>query len=81
MAQRSLEKLPGFEEFDYDFLDPPPRRRGAARRARDHWTGLPFEGAGRAGPEILLRGPRDPVLTEVARVARERDNSPVVIQE
>ena len=81
MAHRSLEKLPGFEEFDYDFLDPPSRRRGAARRARDHWTGLPVEGAGRAGPEILLRGPRDPVLAEVARLARERDNSPVVIQE
>ena len=81
MAYRSLVKLPGFEEFDYDFLEAPPRRREAARRAWDHWTGLAVEGAGRTGPEMLLRGPRDPIVAEIARLARERDNSPVVIQE
>jgi len=37
LAGRSLQKLPGFERFDYDCMAPPDERAAAAARARAQW--------------------------------------------
>jgi hypothetical protein len=41
MAHRSLRTLPGYEDFDYDFLAPPAERAAARLRALEMWRRLP----------------------------------------
>ena len=41
MAHRSLRTLPGYEDFDYDFLAPPTERAAARLRALELWRHLP----------------------------------------
>jgi hypothetical protein len=37
IAHRSLKRLPGFADFEYDFVGPPAERSAAALRARKIW--------------------------------------------
>lgn len=52
IAQRSLKRLPGFTQFDYDFIGSPSDREVARNKARNIWNARP-PGAGR--PATLVR--------------------------
>jgi hypothetical protein len=75
-----LRRLPGFNDFRYDFVGPPADRERARRSALEQWRR-----AGAAG----LR-PRDAILIgqngrlrqdQVARLLRQRDDHRVRLQE
>jgi len=80
VAARSLRSLPGFAEFDYDYVAERSQRLPALERARaraeqlafpgdPEATELPLDAAGRFPPELLLQ------------LARSRDPRPVRIAE
>jgi hypothetical protein len=74
IAGRSLRSLPGFEDFEADFLAPPSQRTGDAARARATWN------PGRAAPAVLV-GPGG--LDEAEQTGRlgRRDDRPVDLKE
>ncbi|HYV30883.1 MAG TPA: hypothetical protein VEO53_07260, partial [Candidatus Binatia bacterium] len=70
LSQRSLKRLPGFEQFSYDFIGPEAERSAARQRALEIWRGKlavkegdPLRsGAGELLPEdkiVSLLGERD----------------------
>ncbi len=48
IAKESLEKQPGFGEFEYDFLADAPKRTRLAKRAIAQWNEQPGETSGEA---------------------------------
>jgi hypothetical protein len=56
IAARSLRTLPGFAQFDYDFVGPETERAAAVRRAIERWRAL----GGRRGPREAPEAPADP---------------------
>jgi hypothetical protein len=88
IGQRSLKRLPGYEELEYDFVGPPSTRAQTRRRLLERW----FEPAGggsrensagldRYGPQILFdsQGQLDRAAFE--RLAGQRDDRPVDLAE
>lgn len=75
LAQRSLKRLPGYENFSYDFIGPPSDRAAARQRALTQW---------RAGPVLVPRArvpALDPGDATWARLLRERDDHSMYLQE
>ncbi len=82
ISGRSLRRLEGFEDFDYDFMAAPSVLAAAPRSALQRWSRL------RAGREIAQR-PRTVLLddsglameSEVRRLLQQRDDSRVALAE
>jgi predicted CXXCH cytochrome family protein len=81
VAERSLRGLPGYERFPYDFLAPPGERARARRAVLDIWFDLPAAGIDRKGTEVLIDAAGNPMDAVLARLARERDDRPVLLEE
>ncbi|MBI3866410.1 MAG: hypothetical protein HY290_31405, partial [Planctomycetia bacterium] len=91
MARRSLRKLPGFNDFPFDFLGPKAEIDGAFDRALHIWrNGLASRNASetpgdKAPPEFVERlllspeGTLDRALFD--RLKTERDDKPVSLAE
>jgi hypothetical protein len=81
VAARSLRTLPGFDDFEYDFLGTESELKARSRAALEVWR------AGRAGPiegkyTRVLMDERGEVKEEaVAALVSRRDNRSVTIQE
>ncbi len=78
VAHRSLLTLPGFEEFDYDFLADDAERQAKTAEAIRRWHA---EDSERHGKAILLDREKELDVGEVARLLRNRDDRPVDIKE
>jgi hypothetical protein len=78
MAYRSLDRLRGFEDFEYDVLAEPPERRLAARRALDEWTG---SGGAAIRPAVLIGERGELEQAEFLRLQAERDDRPIQLVE
>ena len=80
IAGRSLQRLPGFDGWAYDFLAPEPERREAMRTAYERWLARPLDAARRL-PRLGIGadGKLDAAL--VGRLQRERDNTSVSLSE
>jgi len=80
IAYRSLRRLPGFNDFRYDFVGPRADRERARRSVIEQWRR-----AGAAGPlarEAILIGPDGGLRQDrVARLLRQRDDHRVRLQE
>jgi hypothetical protein len=74
IAARSLRGLPGFEEFEADFLAPASQRAADAARVRAQWR--PSDEA----PAVLV-GPRGLDEAEQTRRLGRRDDRPVDLKE
>lgn len=74
VAQRSLRALPGFADFDYDYLAAPDQRRAAVARALAKW---------RAGGVDEARFPAGPkrMYGLLDKLAAKRDDTPVTLPE
>ena len=82
IAHRSLESLPGFEGFQYDFLAPPAERTAAT-----------LTGAGALAAHAAPVRPEDPTLhfcsmplvlpemDAIVRLGLQRNDRPVVLRE
>lgn len=79
IAQRSLRRLPGFREFEYDVGGPPEGRAAAHQRALQNWasgqTSRPFE-----APTLIDKQGRVQ-RAAVERLWKQRDDRPMTINE
>ncbi len=81
VAYLSIQKMPGFEDFAYDFLGPSTERQAAIERAVEVWR-LQGETAARAENARLLLNPNGQLDEELLRkLVEQRDNRPIVIAE
>jgi hypothetical protein len=71
IAGHSLRSLPGFEEFEYDFLAPPEQRSAKRDEALSIWS------APASTPASVLA----PDLDAIARAYAQRDRTPVDLKE
>jgi hypothetical protein len=78
IAHSSLETLPGFGAFEYDFLGPPGDLRRAQRRALERWETAGTPKTPRPAALVDEDGLRREVF---ARLLAERDDRPVVVME
>jgi hypothetical protein len=81
IAHRSLRTLPGFDNWEYDFLAPPASRIGATLRALDRWKAVAARGGRRSGATLLLDEAGAPRMDEIVRLGLQRDDRPVVLRE
>lgn len=78
IAHRSLRKLPGYEDFAFDFYGPPGARAAAAERARSQWKPSPPS----AGGTAVLLNPQGRVQRDrLLRLLDQRDHRPVNLSE
>ena len=80
VARRSIRKLPGFEKWDYDILVPVDQQIEAKLQVLELWrqrTVVPPQ----AAPPILISPTKVIDQENVSRLQRDRDNSPILINE
>lgn len=81
VAARSLKKLPGFQDFNYDFLASSESREQAVKEALKLWkqTGSPvqFSDNGR----VLYDPDGQPELLRIKKMIEQRDDRPLEISE
>jgi hypothetical protein len=78
IVHRSLKRLPGFADFEYDFVAPREKQTADALRARTLWE----RGAKRPLPRATLIDPQGRVLdTDFQRLLKLRDDRPLDISE
>jgi hypothetical protein len=79
IAHRSLRRLPGFQDFEYDFVGPPDQRAAAHQQALQIWSGS--QNAPGFAPSVLIDGQRRVLEAEFQRLWRQRDDRPMEIVE
>jgi hypothetical protein len=79
VGQRSLKSARGFEQFEYDFVGSPAKRKAAVQEALARWRqssdSLPPR------PAVLLGSGGQLLESEVQRLRQERDDRPITIHE
>jgi hypothetical protein len=81
IASRSLQSLPGFGGFQYDFLAPPAERTAATLRALERSArNLPSFGR-RTDAALLLDAAGSPRMDAIVKLGLQRDDRPVVLRE
>ncbi len=81
VAHRSLKTLPGFSDFDYDFLAEGETADAKAVEAIQRWISQRPPSLSRQGDAVLLLDDGSVITAEVQRLLEERDNRPVDIKE
>ena len=83
VAHKSLQQLPGFESFDYDFVGPEGQREQAKDRAKVLWETLrkesgeiPF-----AKDSVLMDGPGNLQTELIQRLLSERNDRSIRLRE
>jgi hypothetical protein len=77
VAHRSLKTLPGFADFEYDFVGAAGERSAAAQRARVMWGRMPTTG----NRQTLLDPTGRLLEPEFGRLLKLRDDRPIDIAE
>ena len=78
-AHQSLKSLPGFAEFDFDFVGPIQERKLAGATAREQWIRAPRPGPGQA--TLLLDGSGGLDWDTFKRLSKQRDDRRVDLAE
>jgi hypothetical protein len=78
---RSLRSLPGFADFNYDFVSPASARFDATVRALDIWRRTLRPEERRTDRELLFTSDGLPNVDLVTRLMRQRNNRRVVLRE
>jgi len=81
IAHRSLRRLPGFQDFEYNFVGPPDHRAAAHQRALRIWAGSQRPPERASAPSVLVDGQGRVLEAEFQRLWKERDDRPVAIVE
>jgi predicted CXXCH cytochrome family protein len=79
IAGRSLERLPGFHDFKFDYVGAPADREQARLRALAQWrnAGKPD----RSGPEVLINQDGELQQTVMSSLLQQRDDHSMELQE
>lgn len=80
-AGRSLRRLPGFDEFSYDFIGPETQRREAQKRAIEVWRPSRWPTGKDRGRQILIEPTGALRQDIIERLLKLRDDSPISIPE
>jgi hypothetical protein len=83
-AARSLRRLPGFEDFDYDYVGTADHRQSAARRALQRWRKQSPAAPGRSlqlPDQVLLSADGTLRQDKFDLLLRQRDDKPVTLAE
>lgn len=81
VAARSLETIPGWETTDYDYLAPEPVRAEARMHVIGRWLETHARPPQRTGRTVLADADGDLLLYEVDRLSRQRDDTPLSLEE
>lgn len=81
IAQRSLHDLEGFEELDYDFQGSPQQAIRAREETIRRWYALDSRPPAMARSPVLLTEQGRLLGAEIARLAAQRDDRPLVLEE
>jgi hypothetical protein len=81
IAHRSLRRLPGFQDFEYDFVGPPDRRAAARQRALKVWAGSQRSLSRPFAPSVLIDGQGRVLEAEFQRLWGQRDDRPMEVGE
>jgi predicted CXXCH cytochrome family protein len=80
VAFKSLIELPGFEDFEYDFMGSETSRSEARQRAMERRRASPLDVSGR-GAALLLDSQGRLVSAELDRLAAQRDDKAITLAE
>jgi predicted CXXCH cytochrome family protein len=81
IAHGSLRRIPGFENFSFDYTAPLPDCARARQKALQQWQATANKSPDRSGPHLLL-SPSGAVQEEVwNRLIEQRDNHSIYLQE
>ena len=81
VSKRSLRRLSGFNDFDYDFIAPRKQRVEATVHALAVWKELKTQSLERTGPEILIDPSGRLQQGAIDRLLQQRDNRIMNLQE
>ena len=81
IAARSLKELPGFADFDYDFLSPPDARGKAPLNAVNIWHGTLNPTNRRTDPTLLMDAAGEIRLDLVNLIKQRRDDHRMSLRE
>ena len=81
IAYRSLRRLPGFQDFEYDFVGPLDHRATARQRALQVWAGSQKSLDPPFASSVLIDSQRHVLETEFQRLWKQRDDRPMEIVE
>jgi hypothetical protein len=81
VAHRSLKRLPGFADFEYDFIGPPSARTAAVPRARTVWEQARTGGNRPFAPQTLIDLTGHVRDADLQRLLKLRDDRPIDIAE
>ena len=79
VAYRSIVTLPGFQDFDYDYIASPSEREEKATEALARWRRA--GGPERAGAHLLMDEDAEIYIDVWLRLLAERDHRPLTIRE
>ena len=79
VAYRAIVTLPGFQDFEYDYIASTPEREGKANEALERW--LVAGGPERFGAHLLIDEDARIYIDVWARLLAERDQRPLTIIE
>jgi hypothetical protein len=81
IAHRSLKRLPGFRDFNYNFVGEPPGRSADAQRARQVWEQSPIVPKRPFGRQTLIDADGHILDAEFRRLWNLRNDTPMTINE
>ena len=82
VARRSIERMPGFEGFEYDFIAAPEERGRKQREAVARWRRSLGGASDRSGDHLLQDASGEVSdRAELRRLLSERDHTPIRIDE
>jgi len=81
IAQRSLRRVPGYEDLTYDFVGPAAERLRAKQWVLEKWKHTPLAELARAGQRVLIQPTGDLQQDIVENLQRQRNNRSVNLDE
>ena len=81
VGARSLKRLPGFEEFEYDYLCSPEESAAAKERASNQWFRSSAGSALHSGGSIFIGADHRVNFDVVSQLLSQRDERPVNLAE
>ena len=78
---KSLQSLPGFQDFSFNYTDDSAMLTQGAARALDHWTKNVFKPNGTFPPETALDSQGHPDRAVFERLRNARDEKPLILAE
>jgi hypothetical protein len=81
ISQRSLKRLEGMEDLDYDFIGPESERLEAMQRARGIWASQTQKQSESDRSNVLINADGNPNRERFNELIRNRDNRSMDLQE